>query len=268
MQLNSRKFQNITDMKLYSKIITCLIFGVVIILSSCSSLNTSRMLRTASDFKFDDFSDSTQIAQYTIAPNDEISFKIFTHNGEKMVELMSTSGGAGQQTVSTGLTYRVEFDGMVKLPIVQRVKLSGMTLREAEVFLEQQYTSYLNKPFVQLQVTNNRVIVFPGGDGGAAKVVKLENSNTTVFEALAMAGGISDGKAHNVKLIRGDLKNPQIYKIDLSTIEGVKKANLILQANDIIYVEPRAKYAQRLMAEIAPYLSIVTTGLLIYGLFK
>lgn len=226
------------------------------------------MLRTASDFKFDNFADSTQINEYRIAPNDEISFKIFTHNGEKMVELMSTSGGAGQQTGNAGLTYQVEYDGQVKLPIIQRVKISGMTIRDAELFLEQQYTAYLNKPFVQLKVTNNRVIVFPGGEGGSAKVIQLENANTTVFEALAMAGGIADGKANNIKILRGDLKNPKVFKIDLSTLEGVKRANLAVQANDIIYVEPREKYAQRFMSEIAPYISIITTGLLIYGLFK
>jgi polysaccharide export outer membrane protein len=226
------------------------------------------MLRTSKDFKFDTFADSLQSYQYRIAPNDELSFKIYTHNGEKMIELMSTSGGGVQSQSNNGLSYLVEYDGMIKLPIIQRVKISGMTIREAEAFLEAQYANYLNKPFAQLKVTNNRVIVFPGGDGGSAKVVTLQNSNTTVFEALAMSGGITDGKAHNIKLIRGDLKNPQIYKIDLSSIEGVKQANLVLQANDIIYVEPRARIPQRILAEVTPYITLITTGLLIYGLFK
>lgn len=227
------------------------------------------MLRTPKDFKFDTFADSLQTYEYRIAPNDEILFKIYTHNGEKMVEIMSTSTNGSQMSNSnSGLSYLVEHDGMVKLPIIERVKVSGMTIREAEAFLEAQYTNYLNKPFVQLKVTNNRVIVFPGGDGGMAKVVTLQNTNTTVFEALAMAGGITDGKAYNIKLIRGNLKNPQVYKIDLSTLNGVKQANLVLQANDIIYVEPRARVTQRILTEITPYVSLLTTALLIYGIFK
>lgn len=253
-----------------SLIFQVLVFGVFIILASaCNTLNPSRMLRTEKDFKFDSFADSLQSYEYRIAPNDEISFKIFTHNGEKMVELMSTSGGAMQQSSQNmGLSSTVEHDGMIKLPIIQRVKISGMTIREAELFLETAYSQNLNKPFVQLKVTNNRVIVFPGGDGGTAKVVSLQNTNTTLFEALALSGGIVDGKAYNIKLIRGDLKNPKVYKINLSTIDGVKQANLLLQANDIIYVEPRARITQRLLTEIAPYISLLTTGLLIYGLFK
>jgi polysaccharide biosynthesis/export protein len=84
---------------------------------------------------------------------------------------------------------------------------------------------------------------------------------------LAKAGGIQDGKAHRIKLIRGDLKNPQVYLIDLSTIEGMTKANLTLQANDIIYVEPRDKVPQKVLEAITPYLTLLTTFLLIYGLF-
>jgi len=121
---------------------------------------------------------------------------------------------------------------------------------------------------VQLKVTNNRVIIFPGGQGGTSTVITLSNTNTTLIEALALAGGISDGKAHKIKLIRGDLHNPKVYLIDLSTIEGMKASNLVLQANDIIYVEPRPKVAQRILENIAPYLTLLSTTLLIYNLFK
>jgi polysaccharide export outer membrane protein len=79
------------------------------------------------------------------------------------------------------------------------------------------------------------------GTGGRGTVVNLKNENTTLIEALATAGGVTEtGKAYKVKLIRGDTRNPQIMLIDLSTVEGLKQSNLLLQANDIIYVEPNA----------------------------
>nr|MBK9649988.1 hypothetical protein [Bacteroidota bacterium] len=87
-----------------------------------------------------------------------------------------------------------------------------------------------------------------------------------MIEALALAGGITTtGKARKIKLIRGDTRNPQVQLIDLSTVEGMKQSNLLLQANDIIYVEPVPRISQGVLAEILPIVSIITSGLLIYN---
>ncbi|MFW5725619.1 MAG: polysaccharide export protein EpsE, partial [Bacteroidota bacterium] len=77
-----------------------------------------------------------------------------------------------------------------------------------------------------------------------------------------------DGRASKVKLIRGDLSDPQVFLIDLSTIEGVRDADMIIQANDIIYVEPRERVPQRIMENLGPYLTLLSTALLVYSLFQ
>ena len=56
------------------------------------------------------------------------------------------------------------------------------------------------------------------------------------------------------------MKNPQVIVIDLSTLEGMRKADLIVQSNDIIYIEQRrTSPASLIVAEISPYLGFVTT---------
>ena len=111
---------------------------------------------------------------------------------------------------------------------------------------------------------DRRVMVFPG-TGGSGTVVTLENENTTLIEALALAGGITEtGKSNVIKLIRGDSRNPQVHLIDLSTVEGMTKSNMLLQANDIIYVEPVKRVSQNILAELAPIVGIVTSLLLLY----
>ena len=142
-----------------------------------------------------------------------------------------------------------------------------MTIREAEFMLEEKFAEYYKKPFVMLNITNQRVIVFPG-KGGDAKVIQLANNNTTLLEALALAGGISTGKAKRIKLIRGNLKDPKVYLIDLSTIEGMKQADMVIQANDIIYVEPRLKVASTILAELTPIIGVFTSILLIISLLQ
>lgn len=239
-------------------------FLIILLFSSCQVLNPERMLRTPPGYEFADFEEARELEEYRLAPNDELFFRLYTNDGERLVDPISPIS----QQIRGDQNYLIEFDGKVKIPVLGRVSLSGLTLREAEKFLESEFSAYYNNPFVQLRVTNNRVIIFPGGRGGTSRVVYLENTNTNIFEALAMAGGIADGRAHKVKVIRGDLQDPQIFLIDLSTIEGVKNADMVLQANDIIYVEPRERVPQRIMENVGPYLTLLSTALIIYSLFK
>ncbi len=242
-----------------------LLFFLVIVFSSCAVLNPEQMLRTPRDFQYSDLEELMVTDQYRLAPNDEIAFQLFTNDGERLIDPITMLSGQGIRQGQ--LTYRVEFDGTIKLPVLGRTQVAGLTTRDAEAMLEEAFTEFYNRPFVQLRVVNNRVILFPGGRGGTSSVIYLENTNTTLFEALAKSGGIADGKASRVKLIRGEPDNPQIYLVDLSTIEGVKNANLVLQANDIIYVEPRERVPQRILENVTPYLSLITTALLVYSLF-
>lgn len=231
-----------------------------LVLNGCRSLNPSVMLKTGKNYKYASFPE-TQKEEYQLAPNDLLNFSIYSNDGFKMIDVStmgSTTGSISNNRMS--LLFKIEFDGTIKLPLLGRVKLQGLTLREAESLLEEKYSAYYNKPYILLDVTNRRVIVFPGNGDGAARVITLQNGNTTLMEALANAGGIAgSGKAYKVKLIRGDLKNPQVYLIDLSTIEGIKNANMVLQANDIIYVEPQLRIGKDIMADILPYLTFITT---------
>ncbi|MBS1763554.1 MAG: polysaccharide biosynthesis/export family protein [Bacteroidetes bacterium] len=229
------------------------------LLTGCS-INSSIMFRT--DKNFVSQQDRTiGNVEYKIAPNDILSVSVYTNEGISLIDLTAHSNSLSEtnsgNTAFNGLNqYTVDIDGFVKLPIIGRVKIQNMTTREAEVLLEKQYTTYYNKPFVMVKVLNRRVLVFPG-EGGAGKVVTLTNDNTTLIEALALAGGVSQyGIAKRIKLIRGDSRNPQVSIIDLSTIDGMKASNLLLQANDIIYVEPRKRVSQGVLAEIAPIVGI------------
>lgn len=221
------------------------------------------MLRTGKDFKYNQFKDTVFSPEYKISPNDIIEFRIYANDGFKLIDLTSTNT-VTQIGLQNNLTYLVEYDGFIKLPILGRVQISGLTIRQAELMLEDKYSNDYKKPFVLLKVTNRRVIIFPG-QAGTARVITLTNNNTTLIEALALSGGISEnGKARKVKLIRGSLQHPLVYLIDMSTLDGVKQADMVLQSNDIIYVEPKANIAQAILRETTPILSVLSTLLIVY----
>ncbi len=243
--------------------------SLLVVFSSCQLVNPSRMLRTDTDYEYSEFPDSIKYEPYRIAPNDILYIRIFNLNGEMIFD--PTTDNQNKFNISIqdpSFNYQVDYDSTIKLPSVRRIKVAGMTIRDAESTLEKLFAEYIQDPFVQIKITNNRVIIFPGGEGGNASILYLENTNTTLFEALAHAGGITHGKAHKIKLIRGNLKDPDVYLIDLSTIEGMKQADLVLQANDIIYVEPREGITRKVLSEITPYISMASTLIVIYSLFS
>ena len=211
---------------------------------------------------------------YLIQPNDYLEVHVYTNKGERILDPngelhfgsaagaarsipgggtgaspnASSGAGAGAGNTSSGSDFLVQADGTVMLPMVNRVKVTGLSLLQADSVLKSSYSEFYKEAFVTTRVTNNRVFML-GASGG--KVVTLQNDNMNLLEVLALAGGIDGtggaggsslyrfgGKANNIRVIRGDLKNPQIQQIDLTTLDGMRKGNLQVEPNDIIYVEP------------------------------
>jgi polysaccharide biosynthesis/export protein len=240
-----------------------ILFSFLVIFSSCKVFRSNLMLKTPKDFQYDKLADSLSRLDYRIAANDAIQYRIFTNNGFKLIDLATSSNAVFRND----LDVTVESDGSVKMPLIGRVNIIGLTIKQAENLLEDKYSRDYVDPFVSLRVTNKRVIVFPG-NGGQAKVLPLANNNTSVMEALASAGGIlEDGKAYKVKLIRqnpADDKKPFVYLMDLSKIEGIVDGGSKVQAGDIIYVEPRYRPLATFNREVAPLITLVTSLLILY----
>lgn len=204
---------------------------------------------------------------YRISYDDKITFKMSTNEGQRIVEGLSGVGSESQSGNSSN-EYTVRSDGFVYLPVLGDVNLVGLTIKQSEDTLAKMYGKHYLNPFIQLRVTNQRVIVMPGA-GGDAQVVTLKNTNTTIMEVIAEAGGISQrGKAKSIKLMRLVNGKREIYPIDLSTIDGLVYADMIVQANDYIYIEPNPRLGREALAEFTPYIAILSSFTIVLTLIN
>lgn len=245
-----------------------IILALVALLVAGCNINRDIMFKTPKDYAFDTVSDTIE-RQFKIQPNDILNFKMFSNDGFKMIDLINENQTNLVSASRINFDYPVNPNGKAKLPVIGWVKMEGLTVREAEMLLEEKYATYYQHPFVLLTVSNRRVVVFPGG-GGDAKVIGLENSNTTLLEVLALAGGIAQrGDARRVKVFRrNESGGREVFQFDLSDIENLKYADIVMQADDVVYVQPNAEIARGILREITPLVSLLTTVVLVIGVVQ
>lgn len=222
----------------------------------CSSYRQNLLFRPTTTHPGNAPLESHTDRNYVIAVNDQLKLDVFSNNGERIIdpngELVRENNGIQQgQTARPQPSYLVAIDGSVKFPLIDGINLAGMTIREAEVKLQTEYNKFYKECYVLLSFVNKRVVVL-GSPGG--QVIPLVNENVTVVEVLALAKGIgNDGKAHNIRLIRGD----QTFVLDLSSLDGLAKNNMVVQPGDVIYVEPIRRPFAEGARDLAPVLSLV-----------
>ena len=209
-----------------------------------------------------------------IIPGDWISFTLTTQDGIQLIDMNAGTSIEGEQNRqqlqqlrngngNTGASYMVKPNGMAEFPVLGDVMVEGLSRTELQDLLEERYSYLYNEPFVMVNIQNRRAYVFMGLQG--AKVVPLINDNMTLIQVLASAGGISQGsKSRNIRVIRGDYENPSIRKVDLSTIAGLKDADMIIQPNDLIVVAPTTPVASELLKQVTPILGLITSILTVY----
>jgi polysaccharide biosynthesis/export protein len=266
---NSRPPQSIRTVRFAGIQFLAILFLAGLFFSGCT-INRDIMFKTGDGYNFASLDDIGS-SEYRIAPNDLITFQLFSNEGERLNQMTAGStDGKGLQNQNmmnqrSQISYLVRQDGILELPEVGDMRLEGLTIEESEGLLEEAYSSFYNRPYVVVRVTNKRVLMFPG-ESGRAMVITLENMNTSLLEVMALAGGIgSRANASKVKLIRRTEEGNKIYQMDLSTVDGLSDAQLVVQANDIIYVEPLPQLARELGESLAPLTALLSTFAFLYA---
>jgi len=236
---------------------------LIFLLSSCGGHYKHVMFQTEDDASYLKIPIAEAEKNYILKPFDKFSFKLYTNDGELILNpnfQFSKSMDISMQQLqqNSQVLYEVRPNGTAFLPVLGNVKVEGYTISQLDSVLNLLYEQEAyNDVFVISSIENNRIVVLSGNGGN---IIPLNNNNMSLIEVLALNGGILKyNKANNIKLIRGDLKNPSIEVIDLSTIEGMKKASLGVQPNDIIYIEPVKRILPETIAEISPILGFFSS---------
>ena len=146
--------------------------------------------------------------------------------------------------------YPIDPNGNVQLPLVGSVRIAGKTLAETNRFLRSQFARYLKHPDVVVRVLSYEGRrYFVNGQVMKSGQYTLNDQPISIYTALGQAGGIDTktGDTTNIQLIR----NGQTYNLNSIQLEkqGRSLHNLLIQANDTIYVNTKQDQKLYVMGE-------------------
>ena len=152
--------------------------------------------------------------------------------------------------------YLVDQEGNIRLPIVGKVYIAGLTRNEAAKLLEKIFSVYYKDPVFQVEILNMFVQVLGNsGTNTGGMSVKLDKEKTHLIEVLGMAGGVpSFSKIRYVRIVRGDPKDPQLIIVDITQLKTLAEDDLIMHNGDIVYLEP--KDVKLIADAVTPYVAL------------
>jgi polysaccharide export outer membrane protein len=191
------------------------------------------MLKTSSKKKVNTIKTTAASMEYRILPQDRLQVVLYKDPNQ---ESIGGSGELGQSMSNKGIL--VNAAGYITLPLIGKVKVSGLTQTQASDKITLMYKKFLNTPSVYLEVLNKRIFVL--GEVNKPGVIQLDKEKMTLFEALAHAGDITDyGQKNNISVVSNIPGRGMVMRtVDLTDFDHMKYADLMLRPNDIVYVRP------------------------------
>ncbi|MFC2087175.1 polysaccharide biosynthesis/export family protein [Bacteroidota bacterium] len=219
-----------------------LILPAAVLFSSCNSYEKLTYLRN-----IDEKRDSVFVKQkepYRLQPSDILYIRFITGD-EKMDALFNpmTTGGNMSNMMSSGggalylMGYSVDDSGYIELPLIRKVKVQGLTVREAKEKVYQLSLNYLKDPQLIFKLSTFEFTMLGEINSPGAKSAQTDQLN--ILEAIAMGGDISyNGNRKNVLIIRQVENGSKTLRVDLTDKNIIQTKDYYIQPNDIIYVEP------------------------------
>jgi len=138
-------------------------------------------------------------------------------------------------------TARISGNGTITFPLAGVIKMSELSVPEAESLLAEKLSEFLVKPQVTVLIKEygNKQIYVLGEVKKPGSITIPAERRLTVLEAITLAGGFTDLAAQDrTKILRGSGAGSQSIPVEITRItkQGDKTADIYLEPNDTVYV--------------------------------
>ena len=191
-----------------------------------------------------------------IYPNAILAITVFTTNPEAIAYFTPIGPIPADPRSGYERGFVVDVNGYVNVPLIGSVKLSDMTLIQAQDTLMARLKNYIQDVIVSVKLLSFKFVVL--GEVNKPGQYFVNQEKITIPEALGVAGDLTPyGRRTNIKLIRKVGTNPVIINIDLTTTQSLQPEFAYIYPDDILYIEPVKR--KNFLTE-APVITIFTSA--------
>lgn len=184
-----------------------------------------------------------------ILPNDILEIDIINMN--RRANIMTNDRGLATTPSNKYVVYE---DGTIMLPLINSIKVEGLTVKELNDELTYRYKEFLKSPYVKASIKNHKVYVL--GEVSKQGVVPLEGETISIIEAIARSGGLTDQALRSqIRVISQQNGKYVMQTLNFNNFSTLNSQNLMLKNGSIVYIEP--KDTKAIKVAINDYLPIL-----------
>ena len=210
-----------------------------------------------------------------IQSNDVLEIKVHSQDVQTAVPFNLIPAGGGGIMNNPDLYqlngYLVDEDGYINFPVLGKLSLKGMTIKEAKAYFLGKLDEYLVAPVINIRYLNFKVTV--SGEINRPGSFTVYNERITLPEVVTMAGDLTPyADREQILIVREENGKRVFANIDMSSSDFFVSDYYFLQQNDFIYIRPieaKRGAVRDNSNKVLPFVSaIVSIAALLISAFK
>ena len=183
----------------------------------------------------------------------------------------ATRGVISTQGQPRLLTYIIDRQGNIELPVIGTLHVGGLTTSEVTDIIKKRVSENVHDPYVRVELLGFHVNVM--GEVKSPHRIYVQSQRYSVLDALAEAGDLTEfAKRDAVTVIREQNGQKTYQRLNLADSQIFSSPYFYLQQNDVVYVEPNtikidnSKYNQNNAFKLSVISTVVSAASVIASL--
>jgi polysaccharide export outer membrane protein len=219
------------------------LFAIIGILAFSSCVPQKKMLilkdiEMATEDKSIEYQNERTL-NYKIQPGDNLFIRAINIIDEKSAVVLNgeRSNYLGSDAATYLNSYTVNKEGYIDYPLTGLVEVRNLTVEQAKDRIQDSLSKYVKGTSLMVKLSNFDITII--GEVVRPGKYKIYQSEISLFEAIAMSGGVTNfAKRDAVKIVRRTDEGNEIAIVDIGQADILSSPYYYLKPNDIIYVEP------------------------------